>query len=408
MIAETTAVAEALEGLVAGLDPARYDGSQSVRLLKLFSRIKSIAAAAEGRVARRVDETNVWMRGGHRSAAHAMAVMTGTSVGQATSSLQTAERLEHLGRTAEAYAKGRLSPAQAAEIAHAASEVPDAEDELLLKVKDERFAPFRDRCRRIAASAHDPLERAKRINANRSCRTWTDAEGGWNLSARGTPADGGRIMAALGAEADAVFKAARARGDRDALDAYRFDALRNLITRDGAATGSGPKAHVHVNVDAEALLSLKGMPGATCEIPGLGAIPVEDARAMLGDALLTISRLTTSGGWTGGAARMSRRERVETRVEDPTARCAGAGARPAGGARAHHPADPERTRDHRRRRRAHLPLGALPRHPLRLHPRTPRRRPIPTPRPRRRRTRPALTGVAEGPRFGLLRSCVRR
>ena len=96
-------------------------------------------------------------------------------------------------------------------------------------------------------------------------------------------------MAALGAEADTVFKAARARGDREPLDAYRFDALRNLITRDSAATtSSGPKAHVHVNVDAEALLSLKGLPGATCEIPGLGAIPVEDARTMLGDALLTV------------------------------------------------------------------------------------------------------------------------
>jgi hypothetical protein len=289
MLTETAAVAEALEGLAADLDPARFDGSQSVRLLKLFSRIKNIAAAAEGRMARRVDETNVWMRGGHRSAAHAVAAATGTSVGQATTTLQTAERLEHLGTTAEAYAKGKLSPAQAAEIAHAASEVPDAEDELLLKVNDERFAPFRDRCRRVAASAHDPLERAKRINAARSCRTWTDAEGAWNLSARGTPADGGRIMAALGAEADRVFKAARARGDRDPLDAYRFDALRNLTTREaGAATGSGPKAHVHVNVDAEQLLSLKGMPGATCEIPGLGAIPVEDARAMLGDALLTV------------------------------------------------------------------------------------------------------------------------
>jgi hypothetical protein len=276
-------------GLFAGVDVARFDGRQAARALREVAAIKHAAAALEGVLARRIDETNTWVRDGHRSAAHAVAAATGTSVGQATSTLQTAERLEHLGRTAEAFAKGKLSPAQAAEIGHAASEVPDAEDELLLKVRDERFAPFKDRCRRIAASARDPLEQAKRIRANRSCRTWTDAEGAWNLSARGTPADGGRIMAALGAEADTVFKAARARGDRDPLDAYRFDALRNLVTQEGgSATTSGPTAHVHVNVDAEALLSVKGMPGATCEIPGLGAIPVEDARAMLGDALLTV------------------------------------------------------------------------------------------------------------------------
>jgi hypothetical protein len=288
MLERLTRIVEQLEAEATSLDVAALDARLAVRATKLFGRIESIGAAGRGRTGRRIDETNAWQRAGHRSAAHAVAAMTGTSVGQATSSLQTAERLEHLGRTAEAFAKGRLSPAQAAEIAHAASEVPDAEDELLLKVRDERFAPFRDRCRRVAASAHDPLEQAKRINAARSCRSWTDAEGAWNLSARGTPADGGRIMAMLGAETDVVFKAARARGDRDPLDAYRFDALRNLTTREGQASGSGPKAHVHVNVDAEQLLSRKGMPGATCEIPGLGAIPVEDARAMLGDALLTV------------------------------------------------------------------------------------------------------------------------
>jgi hypothetical protein len=275
--------------LYASVDVSRLNGRELERVLKDVAAIEHATAAFRGVVALRLAETNAWARNGHRSAAHAVAAATGTSVGSATAILQTAERLERLGDTAEAFAKGKLSPAQAAEIAHAASEVPDAEDELLLMVRDERFAPFKDRCRRIAASAHDPLEQAKRINAVRSCRTWTDAEGGWNLSARGTPADGGRIMAALGAEADAVFKAARARGDRDPLDAYRFDALRNLTTRDaGTATGSGPNAHVHVNVDAEALLAVKGMPGATCEIPGLGAIPVEDARAMLGDALLTV------------------------------------------------------------------------------------------------------------------------
>jgi tRNA(Ile)-lysidine synthase TilS/MesJ len=30
------------------------------------------------------------------------------------------------------------------------------------------------------------------------------------------------------------------------------------------------------------------MPGTTCEIPGVGPIPIEAARAYLGDALLTV------------------------------------------------------------------------------------------------------------------------
>jgi len=273
----------------SGFDAPRHRGREIERAMREVAAIEHAAAAFKGVLARRLEETNAWARNGHRSAAHAAAAITGTSVGHATASMQTAERLEHLGATADAFAKGKLSPAQAAEIAHAASEVPDAEDELLLAAPDLSFSKLRDRCRRIAASAHDPLERAKRIHGSRFCRTWTDPDGAWNLSARGTTADGGRIMAALGAEADQVFKAARARGDREPLEAYRFDALRNLTTRPaGQGRASGPKAHVHVNVDAEALLSLKGVPGATCEIPGLGAIPVQDAKAMLGDALLTV------------------------------------------------------------------------------------------------------------------------
>jgi len=342
MLERLAEIVDQLEGEATMLDVAALDARLAVRATKLFGRIESIGAAGKGRTGRRVDETNAWVRDGHRSAAHAMAAITGTSVGQATGSLQTAERLEHLGQTAEAFAKGKLSPAQAAEIAHAASEVPDAEDELLLAAPDLSFSKLRDRCRRIAASAHDPLERAKRIHASRFCRTWTDPDGAWNLTARGTTADGGRIMAALGAEADQVFKAARARGDREPLEAYRFDALRNLTTREGQGSTSGPKAHVHVNVDAEALLSLKGVPGATCEIPGLGAIPVQDARALLrhrpgtraeGGRVLRRGSRAGSGSRPGSKTRPSgagaeRGSRGSTRGRRPSAAPGRPGANP--------------------------------------------------------------------------------
>jgi hypothetical protein len=95
-------------------------------------------------------------------------------------------------------------------------------------------------------------------------------------------------MAAIKAHADRIFAETRRAGtERSAPEAYRFDALVHLLDRD-AAEGSGPKAHVHVNVDAEALLSLTRLPGATCEIPGLGAVPAAEARKLLGDALLTV------------------------------------------------------------------------------------------------------------------------
>jgi hypothetical protein len=45
---------------------------------------------------------------------------------------------------------------------------------------------------------------------------------------------------------------------------------------------------VYVNVDADRLTGTSTTPGGRCEIKGVGPVPVETARAYLGDALLTI------------------------------------------------------------------------------------------------------------------------
>jgi Domain of unknown function (DUF222) len=279
-----------LEGVLRALDPERLDGSAAVRVLRELAQLKHVVAQAEGRVARRVDESRVWTRKGTKSAAQFVAKVTGTSVGTAATVLETAERLESLPVTAQAYATGRLSSVQAATIANAAIEVPDAEHELVTTAIDAPFASLRDHAQRVKARGTDLLERDRRIHAQRQLREWTDGGGAWHLSATGTGTDGARIMASLKTEAGAVFTEARRAGEREPQEAYAFDALVRLTTRDassGAAT-SGPRAHVHVNVDAAALLATTGLPGATCEIPGIGPIPVQQAQRLLGDALLTV------------------------------------------------------------------------------------------------------------------------
>ena len=85
----------------------------------------------------------------------------------------------------------------------------------------------------MKAAATDPEERHRRLRRERRCRTYTDADGGWNLHLRSTPEVGAAIQAKLQAEQDRVFRAARARGEREPAEAYAHDALVDLVTRDG-------------------------------------------------------------------------------------------------------------------------------------------------------------------------------
>ncbi|MEX2256115.1 MAG: DUF222 domain-containing protein, partial [Acidimicrobiia bacterium] len=270
-------------------EPGVLDGLDAVAIVKELAKIESICAAATAKVARRIDRSNVWRAKGYRSAAHLLAFVTGTSVGSATAKLQTAERLEDLPATAQEFSTGRLSQAKVHEIAAAAAEVPEMEADLLLAAPDETFAATRDRSRRVKASGTDELERHRRAHAARSVRSWTDAEGAWQLHASGTPTDGARIMAVLDTETEAVLREARRAGARESTDASRFDALVRLADQHATREpGTGPRAHLFVNVDAASLTRGHAGPGGRCEIKGVGSVPVARPRAQKGDALLTI------------------------------------------------------------------------------------------------------------------------
>src|SRR4029450_2436117 len=64
--------------------------------LRRVARMKAIVASVETRLARRVEETNTWQRGGHRSAAHFVAQETGTSVHHAGVTRGAPEPLQEL------------------------------------------------------------------------------------------------------------------------------------------------------------------------------------------------------------------------------------------------------------------------------------------------------------------------
>jgi hypothetical protein len=221
--------------------------------------------------------------------------------------------------------RGELSRAQADEIAGAASADPGAERSLLDSVAGSSLTELRERCARTRAAA-DPDRNVthRRIHRERRLRRWTDAEGAWNLSARGTPDAGSRFNAALNPIIDELFRAARREGRRESREAYAFDALIELARRrsrragdatdpaDAMASGttptpggvsdtaadagsgrqparsSNPTHLALIRIDLEALVRGRVEGDELSEIAGVGPIPVTTARDLLGDSIVKL------------------------------------------------------------------------------------------------------------------------
>ena len=72
-----------LEAVSRALDPSCLDGRAASALVEVAARGERICSAIKALGARRVEETNAWREGGHRSAAHCVAEATGETVGAA-------------------------------------------------------------------------------------------------------------------------------------------------------------------------------------------------------------------------------------------------------------------------------------------------------------------------------------
>jgi hypothetical protein len=154
------------------------------------------------------------------------------------------------------------------------------------------FAELRDEALRARARGEDREATERRIHGARRLRTWTDAEGAWNLSARGTVVDGATVVRALKPIIERVFREARSDGRRDGHETYAFDALVALAKhRDETTTKitrPNPQYLGLLRVDWEALVRGDVHDGELCEITGLGPIPATTARELLGDAILKL------------------------------------------------------------------------------------------------------------------------
>jgi hypothetical protein len=275
---------DALKATARTLDPVCVDGGDAATLLELVSEGERVCAAMKALMARRVDETGVWRNGGHRSAAHWVAEATGATVGAAARTLETARALDQLPDTDAAFRAGQLSDVQAAEITATAVADPNAEAALLETAGSTSVKGLRDRCREVRAGAEaDDKAWARRLHETRRAHDWTDPDGSYRLEARLAPDAGARFSSAWQAHINRIFCDARRAGRREPRAAYAADALLAL-----ASEGPCKPVEVRVTVDSAALSRGHTEPGERCEIDRVGPVPVAMARALLGDAAVTV------------------------------------------------------------------------------------------------------------------------
>lgn len=292
MIASVAEVVEQLAPVVAGLDVEALAPSDAAELVELFVRVEQLAAAGRVLATRAVAGGVQWRREGYRSPAAWMAAIAGMPVGTAIATMEMAELLDQLPGVNAAFRAGRLSEAQAREIADAASEWPDTEQQLLdLADKAASLRELRDECQRIKAAGLDEEGRRRRAHEERRMRTWKDRTGAGRVSMSLSTDELARLLARVDARRDEIIREAKQGGWYENADAHRVDALIDLVCASEPAEPGrkrGPEAMVHVLVDYEALVRGHTLPGEKCEVPGVGTIAVSAARRFGDDCILKV------------------------------------------------------------------------------------------------------------------------
>jgi hypothetical protein len=314
------------------LESERHSGEDSIKWVRLFTKVERFGAAGKTLAARRVEQSKLHTRSGRRSAAEFLATETGDSVGETKELIRLGENLEDQPQLSEAFRDGEVSRRRASLVSDAVKENPDKESELVEGAKRDSDAQLKERCLRAKAqgrSKEDEARHHQRMHQNRRCRTFTDADGAFGLTALLTPDTGARVLSALEAQAHRVFDQARKSGEWESPDAYRADAMVALITGKGilgphigtkradatdtatptrsATTATSadsapstapssnptttsdrapdPRAQLFIRADLDALRRGRVQGGERCEIPGIGPVSVETAIAHLGVAL---------------------------------------------------------------------------------------------------------------------------
>jgi hypothetical protein len=344
---------EAMGSYAAAFDPALITAADAGVVVEHATAIANMASTVAALAAAREAETSLWRRGGDRSAAHALARRTGTSVGAAADVLATGRRLRHQPATAAAALRGELSVAQASVVSGTAEAAPGATKDLLERAKTASLSELKDHCGRTRAAAGGVDEAHRRIHRSRHLRRYTDAEGAANIHVRNTPEAIAEVMSVLSPIAARLGKAARARGEAERDEALAADALGEMARMasgaggeghgrpdgDGHAEGgptrrkSGVPATMLFRVDLEAFVRGYPVEGEVVELAGYGPVPVSVVREMIESNNPFLVAIATKGVDVVNVAHLGRRFSAHQRHAFawlyPTCSALGCGRAPA-------------------------------------------------------------------------------
>ena len=225
--------------------------------------------------------------------------------------------------TDRALRDGELSAEQAREVASAADADPGAEQGLLDTARNASVSELQRKAKKTRGAATDDAEKERRARKERALSTGVDEETGkgwWHLS--GPAAEVARMNAALEPFVQAEFDKARREGRHETRGAYAFDALKAALglastrrtgtTAETTDQGVRPPARILVRVDATAMKRGRTVAGETCEIDGLGPVPVAALRELLPDAAIEL--IVTNGENVWNITHLGRRANAHQQV----------------------------------------------------------------------------------------------
>lgn len=359
---------EVLAGAVASLGDvlvrlhaAGLDGPESVEVFDLFDRAARLGAAGRALCAARIEATDAWRGHGHRDAAGFLATRMGGFRADAKDALAVGARMGEAPGFAAAVRAGRLSEAQAAEIADTLAQRPESEVELLGAARTATMRELRAACAEVASRGTGAEERHARAHEQRFCHSGVGRDGQWRLTAGLTTLDGALVDRALDHFQNEAFDEARAAGAREPFTAYRADALVRMATAalaggvaapddalddlfgDGGSDEGGPHGEglpstggprrrrrrrrgrprtrsssirhaIVITVPHSTFLT--GRPtddGEVCRVPGVGPVPVAAVRELLRDDPI-VKCVVTNGRDITATATMTRTVKDDLRL----------------------------------------------------------------------------------------------
>ena len=271
------------------------DGKGAAKLVGIADGIRRCGDSLRTVAVGQVERTNAWKGEGAKNISEWLSSETDCAQYEAQSVVILANQPQHLPTTQAALLSGTLSNAQAVEVARGAIVDPNTESQLLKLATYATVRDLRDAVSRVVAAATDEAARHRQIHKSRSLRSWIDPDGAFIVKGRMTVANGAIVMAALKPIQDEIFKQARKSGNHESPEAYAADALMALCAAKsvGAQGSSGTKptrasAVMNIRIDIDALKRGHTEHGETCEIAGVGPIPVATATEYLGEAFLKL------------------------------------------------------------------------------------------------------------------------